>query len=70
MPQVNAPAVWGISMGSGVSVAVIDSGVAYEDCPFSTCGDAFAQADDLAGTSFASGYDFVSDDQAPLSPRS
>lgn len=45
--RINAPAVWGISGGSGVLIAVVDSGI--------DAGHA-----DLTGV--VSGYDFVNDD--------
>lgn len=58
-----------------VIVAVIDTGVAYEDyveagIPIGrsgkfTGGTVFAQAPDLAATSFAAGYDFVNNDMHP-----
>jgi serine protease len=59
MPMINMPAAWDQSTGSGVVVAVIDCGVAYE-----TYG-AFTQAPDLAGTSFVPGYDYVNNDTHP-----
>lgn len=48
---------WDISTGSSVIVAVLDSGVAYENY-----GGQFKQAPDLAQTNFVPGYDFVDDD--------
>ena len=45
--------------GAGVIVAVVDTGVAYENY------DIYALAPDLAGTSFVSGYDFVNNDDHP-----
>jgi serine protease len=51
---------WEISTGSGVTVAVVDTGVAYENY-----GWRYKQAPDLAGTSFVQGYDFVNDDAHP-----
>jgi len=50
---------WDISTGEGVIVAVVDTGVAYEDYRD------FRQAPDLAGVSFVPGYDFVEDDTHP-----
>jgi serine protease len=64
-PQIDTPSAWDVSTGSGVVVAVVDSGVAYEDCSPATCGATYAQAPDLAGTSFAAGYDFGEDDAHP-----
>jgi serine protease len=59
MPLINMPAAWDQSTGTGVVVAVIDCGVAYE-----TYGG-FTQAPDLAGTHFVPGYDFVNNDSHP-----
>ena len=53
---VNAEAAWDITDGSGVVVAVVDSGVAYENY------GSYYQASDLAGTNFVPGYDFVNND--------
>lgn len=49
-----------ISNGSGVIVAVIDTGVAYEN--YNNFLKTYYKAPDLANTSFAQGYDFVSND--------
>jgi serine protease len=59
MPQVQMEQAWDVVDGSGVVVAVIDSGVAYENYA------GFVQAPDLAGTSFTAGYDFVNNDAHP-----
>lgn len=56
---VNAIGAWSESIGSGVTVAVVDTGIAYEDY------GSFGKAPDLAATAFASGYDFVNDDSHP-----
>jgi Fe2+ transport system protein FeoA len=44
---------------TGVTVAVVDTGVAYENY------SVYSQAPDLAGTSFTAGYDFVNSDTHP-----
>jgi len=54
--MVRAVDAWDGATGEGVTVAVIDTGVAYED------RDAFKQVEDLADTEFVDGYDFVGDD--------
>ncbi len=56
---MNMNLAWDVSVGSGVIVAVLDTGVAHENF------DIYALAPDLAGTSFVPGYDFVNDDPNP-----
>jgi len=57
--MIHMPEAWERSRGKGVVVAVIDTGIAYEDH-----GD-FVQVPDLAGARFVSGYDFVHDTEHP-----
>ncbi|HZJ55934.1 MAG TPA: S8 family peptidase [Myxococcaceae bacterium] len=57
--MLHMPEAWERSRGKGVVVAVIDTGIAYEDR-----GD-FVQVPDLAGAHFAAGYDFVHDTEHP-----
>ncbi|MBU1319037.1 MAG: S8 family serine peptidase [candidate division Zixibacteria bacterium] len=59
MPMINMEQAWDQSTGTGVVVAIVDCGVAYENY------GSFAQAPDLAGTSFVPGYDFVNNDTHP-----
>jgi len=64
---------WDISNGSGVIVAVVDTGIAYED--YQEFVDlpgrgrdywkTYCQAPDLANTCFVDGYDFVNNDAHP-----
>jgi hypothetical protein len=56
MAAIQAPQAWDISGGQGVLVAVLDSGIAYEDF------DGYQQAPDLSSTSFVPGYDFLNND--------
>jgi serine protease len=62
---INAPTAWsqvsrlGGSGGRGITVAVLDSGVAY------TRRGAFAPSPDLERKRFARGYDFIDDDPYP-----
>ncbi len=57
---IQAEEAWDLQKGSpGVVVAVIDTGVAYENF------GGFAQAPDLANTTFAAGYDFYNTDGHP-----
>lgn len=53
-PHVGSEAAWDVSRGVGVTVAVVDTGVAYENY-----GSKYKIAPDLAGTSFVQGFDFV-----------
>ena len=53
--MIHMPQAWLRSHGKGVVVAVLDTGVAYEDH-----GD-FKQVQDLKGIRFKQGYDFVND---------
>ena len=56
MIAIQAPQAWDISGGQGVLVAVLDSGIAYENF------DRYQQAPDLSSTSIVPGYDFVNND--------
>lgn len=58
---VQAETAWDTTNGSGVVVAVVDTGVAYENYRRSWF-ERYSQAPDLAGTSFIKGYDFVNND--------
>lgn len=64
-PKIGLPTAWDKSTGAGVTVAVLDTGVAYEDCPTSTCGQEFFQAPDFGSTTFVSPFDFVNNDAHP-----
>lgn len=54
MRMINTPEAWGVTTGEGVTVAVIDTGVAWKDLP-----GVAKQAPDLAGTAFTPGKSFV-----------
>lgn len=54
---IDMPKAWDSSRGRGVVVAVLDTGIAYED------HGEFIQVPDLKGVKFVSGYDFVNDDE-------
>ena len=60
-PQINMPSAWDIQGGGdpGIIVALLDSGIAYEDY------GSYRRAPDLAGTHFVPGYDFVNNDAHP-----
>lgn len=65
---VEAEEGWDIQNGSGVTVAVIDTGVAYEN--YQQGGwfwgrTNYYKAPDLNETTFVPGYDFVNDDSHP-----
>lgn len=59
MQQIHMPQAWDIATGTGAVVAVIDTGVAYENY------GQYQRAPDLAGTNFVQGYDFVNNDAHP-----
>lgn len=72
---INMESAWDIETGSpDVIVAVIDTGVAYEDytesIPIGGSGKyryvIYEQAPDLAQTNFVPGYDFVNNDAFPV----
>ncbi len=56
---INMPTAWDKSQGQGVIVAVVDTGVAYENY------GKYGLAPDLANTNFVPGYDFVNNDTHP-----
>ena len=56
---IGIPDAWGITAGAGAVVAVLDTGVAYED------EGPYRRAPDLGGTRFVPGWDFVDDDGHP-----
>jgi serine protease len=62
LEQLDLERTWDINRGATgeVTVAIVDSGVAY------TTRDDYLQAPDLAGTTFLPGYDFIWDDDVPI----
>jgi serine protease len=74
LQKINMEKAWDISTGTpDVIVAVIDTGVAYEDYEVLVDNPGrgqdytitYIQAPDLADTNFVAGYDFVNDDPHP-----
>jgi serine protease len=64
--QIGVERTWGIQKGkASVAVAVLDSGVAYEDYVDPRTGQVFRKAPDWGDTEFLSGYDFVNGDTHP-----
>lgn len=55
--MIDMPKAWERNHGKGVVVAVLDTGIAYED------HDDFKQVPDLKGVKFVKGFDFVNDDE-------
>jgi serine protease len=65
---IKAESAWNISTGIGVIVAVLDTGIAYENYSEKKPSGSlvsYQQAPDLANTLFATGYDFVNHDEHP-----
>ncbi len=63
---INVEDAWDISTGQGVVVAVIDTGVAYEDYDDDNDGALeYRLLDDLRQTNFVAGWDFVNSDSHP-----
>jgi serine protease len=56
LKQINMEKAWEVSTGKGVVVAVLDTGIAWEN------HDDFTQVPDLSGAKFVKGWDFVNDD--------
>ena len=56
---IQIPKAWAVSTGKGATVAVLDTGVAYENA------GRYRRAPDLAGTRFVPGWDFVDGDAHP-----
>ena len=66
LKQLNAERTWGIQKGkTSVAVAVLDTGVAYEDYFDSRTRQLFRKAPDWGDTVFLPGYDFVNGDDHP-----
>lgn len=73
MPQINMAEAWDTSTGSGAVVAILDSGVAYENYAIPSWESttvapgvsSYVLAPDLAGTSFVAGYDYINNDSHP-----
>ena len=66
LKQVGAERTWGIQKGrSSVAVAVIDTGVAFEDYLDPNTGQQFRRAPDWGDTRFVTGYDFFNEDAHP-----
>ncbi len=61
--QLNMPRAWGRTKGKGSVVAVVDTGVAYENR--TEGGTRYRLITDLSQTNFVPGYDFVNNDSHP-----
>ena len=66
MNNIRMPEAWAMKggTGKGTIVAVIDTGVAYEN--YTRGNQKFVKAEDLAQTCFVQGYDFIHDDSHGL----
>ena len=70
LPLIQIPAAWRFSTGVGATVAVLDTGVAFED--HADGRHSYRKAPGFSRTRFAPGYDFVDDDAHPndnVNPR-
>jgi serine protease len=66
MELVDAERTWAIQQGqSSVGVAVLDTGVAYEDYTDPVTGQVFAKAPDWGDVRFLPGFDAVNNDSHP-----
>jgi serine protease len=66
LKMMNAERTWGIQKGkTSVAVAVLDTGVAYEDYTDPRTGKTYRKAPDWGATTFLPGFDFVNDDAHP-----
>ena len=63
MQMIKIEDAWRRAEGKGAVVAVIDTGVAFED--YSDKQGEYHRVPDLAQTAFVKGYDFVDDDEHP-----
>jgi len=63
MRQIDMPGAWEKANGKGVIVAVIDTGIAYEE--YQDRKGVYHRVQDLANTQFVEGYDFIDDDTHP-----
>ncbi|HYX43800.1 MAG TPA: S8 family serine peptidase, partial [Acidimicrobiales bacterium] len=63
LPLIQVPAAWAVSRGTGATVAVLDTGVAYEDHDDGRYS--FRKLPGFSRTRFAPGYDFVDRDSHP-----
>jgi len=52
-PKIQMPAAWDVTAGNGITVAVVDTGIAYENYA------QYQRAPDLAGTTFVPGWNFI-----------
>lgn len=59
LQAIQLPDAWAVSRGAGATVAILDTGVAYEN------RGRYRRAPDLAGTRFVRGWDFVDGDAHP-----
>jgi serine protease len=63
LQAIQAEQAWDLTTGSGATVAIVDSGVAYTAT--TAGGTAYGQAPDLAGASFVAPYDAFNGDAIP-----
>lgn len=61
--QINTGKAWETTHGRGAVVAIVDTGVAYEN--YNDGATRYRRISDLANTRFVAGYDFVNNDTHP-----
>lgn len=61
--HLNLGRAWDVSKGGGAVVAVVDTGVAFEN--YIDGSTRYRRLSDFSGTSFVPGYDFVNNDSHP-----
>src|SRR3989338_9139149 len=61
---INSKTAWNTSSGSGAIVAIVDTGIAYENYTAPN-GKKYYKAPDLSGTCFVAGYDYIENDTHP-----
>ncbi len=62
---IHTKVAWDTGSGSGVTVAIVDTGIAYENYTNPANGKEYYKAPDLSSTCFVAGYDYIENDPHP-----